>query len=262
MYAANRTLPPVVWGGWTGEPTHLPPHTIGGGAAITDHGIIYTYHIQVAVLDFGLGVIQVNHPMKVSNPKGASQPTGRGEPNWMTGVRYLARCFCAARLQWLLLQWNTIEKPKNKCHSTQMLQRIFEWNRQHSEGVSVLMMFQYTLLISVLTYFSVVFPPSWRLVWTVARWVLLRPVGLATDSRNDVRFAEIIWKSGSHCNFIDWNNLAFIGQGDVGPNDSDGVWHWPGCHQWHDSYSIKQKQGASKRLEVLVNVTIHTSAML
>ena len=46
----------------------------------------------------------------------------------------------------------------------------------------------------VLTYFSVVFPPSWRLVWTVARWLLLRPVGLATDSRNDVRFAQNLLK--------------------------------------------------------------------
>ena len=33
---------PVVWGGWTGGPTPLPPQTTGAGT-ITDHGIIYIY---------------------------------------------------------------------------------------------------------------------------------------------------------------------------------------------------------------------------
>ena len=43
MYAVYRSLPPVVRGGWTGEPTPYPPIPLGGGAVITDHGIIYIY---------------------------------------------------------------------------------------------------------------------------------------------------------------------------------------------------------------------------
>ena len=31
MYAVYRSLPPVVRGGWTGEPTPYPPIPLGGG---------------------------------------------------------------------------------------------------------------------------------------------------------------------------------------------------------------------------------------
>ena len=44
IYIVYRSLPPVVWGGWTGEPTPYPPIPLAGGAAIIDHGIyIYIY---------------------------------------------------------------------------------------------------------------------------------------------------------------------------------------------------------------------------
>ena len=114
--------------------------------------VIYIIYIQVAVLDFGLGVVRVNHPVKVSNPEGESQPTGRREPEQITGVRYLALCCCAAFAM-------ASEKPKNTCHSTQTLPRTLEWKRQHSRGVFALMLrtalftFQDTLLISPLSDF-------------------------------------------------------------------------------------------------------------
>ena len=42
MYAVYRSLPPVVRGGVDRRAYPVPPHTIGGGGAvITDHGIIY-----------------------------------------------------------------------------------------------------------------------------------------------------------------------------------------------------------------------------
>ena len=45
MYAVYRPLPPVVRGGWTGEPTPYPPIPLGGGR---DHGSrdhIYIYYV-------------------------------------------------------------------------------------------------------------------------------------------------------------------------------------------------------------------------
>ena len=52
MYAVYRSLPPVVRGGWTEEPTPYPPIPLGGGGAvITDHGIIYIYSV---FFDFSL----------------------------------------------------------------------------------------------------------------------------------------------------------------------------------------------------------------
>ena len=46
MYAVYRSLPPVVRGGWTGEPTPYPPIPLGGGR---DHGSRDHIYVDVYV---------------------------------------------------------------------------------------------------------------------------------------------------------------------------------------------------------------------
>ena len=48
MYAVYRSLPPVVREGVDRRAYPVPPHTIGGGAVITDHGIIYEYYNYIS----------------------------------------------------------------------------------------------------------------------------------------------------------------------------------------------------------------------